>query len=260
MFRREHILFLILGGFLVTNAVVAEFIGIKIFSVEGTLGLQPANISLFGVKGLSFDMTAGVLLWPVVFVMTDVVNEYYGKRGVRILSWLTATLIAYSFLMVFLAMKTVPSGYFQGDVELDAGHKASRNSMFNFVFGAGLRIIIGSLTAFLLGQLLDAQVFDLMKRKMGPRLTWLRATVSTFFSQFIDSFVVLLIAFYHPTDFPLSKVLALGTVGYLYKFTVAILCIPVLYGIHAMIRAYLGRDKAEQMASLAGENKEVDTR
>src|SRR5215204_6923560 len=91
-------LFLILGGFFIANAMIAEFIGVKIFSLEDTLGVHRANINLFG-SPFSFHLTAGVLLWPVVFVMTDIINEYYGKRGVRFLSYLAVGLISYAFLM-----------------------------------------------------------------------------------------------------------------------------------------------------------------
>ncbi|MEL6133183.1 MAG: VUT family protein, partial [Bacteroidota bacterium] len=94
MFKKENILFIILGGFFVTNALIAEIIGTKLFSVEKIFGLEPANLTLFGQEGNSFNMTAGVLLWPVVFVMTDIINEYYGKKGVQILSYLTAALIS----------------------------------------------------------------------------------------------------------------------------------------------------------------------
>lgn len=74
-------LFLILGGFFIANALIAEVIGVKIFSLEETIGLEPVSFSMFNRDGLSFSLTAGVLLWPVVFVMTDIINEYYGVRG-----------------------------------------------------------------------------------------------------------------------------------------------------------------------------------
>ena len=89
-------LFVLLTGFFVCNAVIAEFIGIKIFALEETLGLAPFNWDLFGQTG-SLNFTAGVLLWPVVFVMTDVINEYFGRRGVRFISLLTVGLILYAF-------------------------------------------------------------------------------------------------------------------------------------------------------------------
>ena len=94
MFKNKAVtLFIILGGFFVANALVAEFIGVKIFSLERTLGIEPFQFSFFGEDNLGFNLTAGVLLWPVVFVMTDIINEYYGLKGIRFLSFLTVGLI-----------------------------------------------------------------------------------------------------------------------------------------------------------------------
>ena len=67
-------LLLLLSFFFITNALIAEFIGVKIFSLEAVLGLKPFNFALLGEQGLAFNLTAGVLLWPFVFVMTDLVN------------------------------------------------------------------------------------------------------------------------------------------------------------------------------------------
>ena len=85
-------LYLFLGGFFITNALIAEFIGAKIFSLEKTLGFSPFDWEILGVDGLGFNLTAGVVLWPVVFIMTDVINEYFGSRGVRLLSYMTCLL------------------------------------------------------------------------------------------------------------------------------------------------------------------------
>jgi uncharacterized PurR-regulated membrane protein YhhQ (DUF165 family) len=98
-------LFIVLSGFLIANTMVAEFIGVKIFSLEETLGFDPASIKLFG-DSYSFNLTCGVLLWPVVFVMTDIINEYYGRKGVRYISWLAVILISYGFIILFGAMQT----------------------------------------------------------------------------------------------------------------------------------------------------------
>ena len=82
---------------------MAEFIGAKIFSLEKTLGISPLNLSLMG-DTFNLDMTAGVLLWPFVFILTDVINEYYGPKGVRRLSYITVFMLIYSFIMVRIAM------------------------------------------------------------------------------------------------------------------------------------------------------------
>ncbi|WP_235298336.1 queuosine precursor transporter [Portibacter marinus] len=241
-------LFLILGGFFVANALVAEFIGIKIFSLERTLGFDPMNFTFFGVEGLGFSLTAGVLLWPVVFVMTDVINEYYGSKGVRFLSYLTVGLISYAFVMVFLAIWISPDDWWQN---LSGGDIADMDLAFSKVFGQGLWIIVGSLVAFLVGQIVDVLVFHRIKKWTGEKKVWLRATGSTLVSQFIDSFVVLLIAFYIGSDWDLVRVLAIGTVNYIYKFIMAIALTPAIYFAHYAIDSYLGGKTAHRLKKQA---------
>ncbi len=96
-------LFLVLSGLFITNALLAEVIGVKIFSLEDTLGIPRANINLFG-SAFSFHLTAGVVLWPVVFIMTDIINEYYGPRGVRFLSYLAIAMISFGFIVFKMAI------------------------------------------------------------------------------------------------------------------------------------------------------------
>lgn len=242
---KKNLLFIVLGGFFVTNAVVAEFIGTKIFSLEKTLGLPLAEWSVLGYE-LNFDLTAGVLLWPVVFVMTDIINEYYGKKGVRMLSYLTALLLIYSFLMIRLAMHLVPNDWWNNESQSAIG-LSKMSVAFDAVFGQGLMIILGSLVAFLVGQIVDATIFKWLKSKTMGRGIWLRATGSTLISQFIDSYIVLFIAFYFGADWSAERVLAIGTMNYLYKLGIALLMIPVLYGVHALIDMYLGKRLAKEM-------------
>lgn len=249
--QKVNKLFLILGGFFVANALVAEFIGIKIFSLEKTLGFDPLDITLFGVEGLGFSLTAGVLLWPVVFVMTDIINEYYGQKGVRFLSFLTVGLISYAFVMVFFAIWIAPDAWWTNlSGTLDSNpenHLVNMNLAFRKVFGQGLWIIAGSLVAFLVGQMVDVLVFHRIKQATGDGKVWLRATGSTLISQFIDSFVVLIIAFYIGGDWDLVRVLAIGSMNYIYKFAMAILLTPVIYGAHYVIDEYLGKKEAEKI-------------
>lgn len=256
---RKHRLFLVLGGFFVTNTLVAEFIGIKIFSLEETLGFAPLNMKLFGVDGLGFSLTAGVMLWPVVFVMTDIINEYYGKKGVRLLSNMAVVLILYAFFMFYIGIKLEPNQWwqFQSGLHQDPAQSiADMDLAFRRIFGQGLWIIIGSLVAFLVGQIVDVLVFHRIKKATGEKKVWLRATGSTLVSQFIDSFVVLVIAFYVGADWDLVRVLAIGTVNYLYKFSLAILLTPLIYLGHYAIDRYLGKDLAVQMKLKAhGEQK-----
>ena len=250
-------LFLILGGFFIANALIAEIIGVKIFSLEKTLGFEPFRIHLLG-NDISVNLTAGVLLWPVVFIMTDIINEYYGMKGVKFLSWLTAGLIAFAFIIFFGAMRLVPADFFitskQGSGVPDMA------KAYNSVLGQGSFIIIASLTAFILAQLIDVFIFHKIKKVTGEKRIWLRATGSTLISQFIDSFVVLFIAFYIGTrvnktgdDFvwPFSLFIAVGIVNYIYKFIVAILLTPVIYLVHSWIEKYLGSGQAAEMKQAA---------
>lgn len=242
--NKRTILFLVLGAFFIANAIIAEFIGVKIFSLEKTLGINDLNWNIFG-NTLSLNLTAGVLLWPVVFIMTDIINEYFGQNGVRLFSYIAATLVAYAFAAVFFAMKLTPADFWINK-ETSLG-TVNMQAAFNSIFGQGLWIIIGSLVAFLVGQLIDVYVFHFIKNRTGDRYLWLRSTGSTIVSQFIDSFVVLFIAFYIGAGWSLKLVIGIGIVNYIYKFTVAVVLTPLLYFIHKIIDSYLGKDLAKQM-------------
>jgi uncharacterized integral membrane protein (TIGR00697 family) len=250
---KRTILFLVLGSFFIANALIAEFIGVKIFSLEATFGFNPANINIFKYN-LSFNLTAGVILWPIVFIMTDIINEYFGHKAVKLYSYIAASLITYSFLAVYLAMNTVGSDFW--NIKKLENSSLDMNLAYNNIFGQGLWIIIGSLVAFLVGQVLDVKVFQAVRKITGEKKLWLRATISTLVSQLIDSFVVLFIAFYigkinTPDQWPLSQVIAISIVNYLYKFIIAWLMIPVLYFIHKLIDKYLGKELAETMTTEA---------
>jgi uncharacterized integral membrane protein (TIGR00697 family) len=244
--QKKNRLFIILSGIFLTNAIVAEMIGVKIFSGEGTLGLQPAHLNMFGFE-MDFNLTAGAVIWPVVFITSDLINEYFGKPGVKRISYLTAGLIAYAFVVIFITMKLPPAQWWQDANNKDlAGNYFNMDFAFNKIFGQGQRIIIGSLTAFLLGQLVDVSVFHKMRKLTGNKMLWLRATGSTLVSQFIDSFVVLFIAFYG--TFSHTQIVAIGFTNYIYKFCVAILLTPLIYFGHYLINRFLGKENAEKIA------------
>jgi queuosine precursor transporter len=238
-------LFIVLAAFLAANALVAEFVGVKIFALEPTLGLDPLNWELFGQRG-SLSFTSGVLMWPLVFLMTDLINEYFGRRGVRFISWLTVTLISYAFVAAYLAIGLVPAEFWI-TVNQERG-VPDMQAAFGNVFGQGMWTIAGSITAFLLGQLIDVAVFHRIRTLTGERWIWLRATGSTVVSQLIDSFVVLYIAFVlGPQQWPLGLFAAVGTVNYAYKLAMAIALIPFIYLTRRLIRAYLGEPTAQQL-------------
>lgn len=243
-------LFLILGGFFIANALIAEIMGVKLFSLEKSFGVSPLQLKIFGNE-FSFNLTAGVLLWPVVFVMTDIINEYYGRKGVRFLSFLTIGLIGYAFIMFFGAIRLHPAdfwatNYFPGVPD--------SNKAYAGIFGQSQAIILASLVAFLVGQLLDVMIFHRIKRATGEKQIWLRATGSTLISQLVDSFVVLFLAFYvaprvfgQASQWSFSLVMTVCFGNYIYKFLVAVILTPVIYLVHHRIENYLGKDLAAEM-------------
>jgi uncharacterized integral membrane protein (TIGR00697 family) len=247
--HRANRLFIVLAGFFLTNALIAEFVGVKIFSFEDTVGAPPFEWSLFGISG-TLNFTAGVLLWPFVFIMTDVINEYFGVRGVRLISWIAVVFIAYAFVAAYAAISLAPAGFWL-DVNKDLGVPDIQKS-YALVFGQGLWTIGGSIVAFLIGQLIDVAIFHRILRITGERFVWLRATASTAVSQLLDSFIVLYIAFVlGPQHWSIPQFLAVGTVNYVYKMCAAIALIPLLYVARMAIVAYLGRGEAERLRSEA---------
>ena len=242
-------LFLLLGGFFIANAIIAEVIGVKIFSLEPTLGFEKFNFTLFGQSGLSMDLSVGILPWPVVFIMTDIINEYYGVKGVRFLSFLTAGLICIAFVIFYIGIHTIPADWWVSSQS--ANGVPDMQAAYTQVLGQGMNIIVASLTAFLIGQLADATVFKRIKKITGENRIWMRATVSTLFSQFIDTIVVSYIYLYFSQGFPFARVTGIAIVGYSYKFIIAILATPLVYLVHAWIEKYLGKEKAAEMKKAA---------
>lgn len=249
-------LFIILSGIFLTNAIIAELIGVKIFSAEAFLGLPPAKINLLLDTPLSFNLSAGVIIWPVVFLTTDIINEYFGKKGVRRISFLTAGFIAYVFLVIYFVTKLTPADFWIDLNEQDPdGNSFNINYAFSMIFRQGLGIIIGSLVAFLIAQLLDVFIFQRIRGFTGNKMIWLRATGSTLISQLIDSFVVLGIAFYIFGNWNLQQVIAVGIVNYIYKFLVAVVLTPLIYLGHYLIDRYLGDELALEMMNEASQDK-----
>ena len=248
-------LFVIFSAFFVANALIAECIGGKIFSLEKLFGMSPLHFTLFGEKNLAISLTCGVMLWPLEFIMTDIVNEYYGPKAVRRISYIAVGLIGYAFLMFYLAIQLPPADFW-----IRSGISSGVPDMpsaFNAIFGQGMWIIIGSLVAFLVSQIIDVTVFHKIKRITGEKKVWLRATGSTVISQLFDSFIVLFIAFKLGKDWSWQLVSAICLVNYAYKFTMAIILTPLIYLVEHLIENYVGHDVAKKM-KLAAMGQESD--
>ncbi|MBW6490803.1 MAG: queuosine precursor transporter [Lentimicrobium sp.] len=237
---RKQQLYLILSAIFLTNAIVAEFAGVKIFSLEKLLGLRPAQLPFFGGQKLDFNLSVGVVIWPLVFIVSDLINEYFGREGVRKISFITAGMIAWGFVIVLAGTEVPPAGFW---LELNStdpsGNQFDIDYAYASIFRAGMGIIVGSLAAFLVSQLIDAYAFHYLKKLTGHKKLWLRATGSTVISQLIDSFIILFIAFYLLGNWSMQQVLQVGLVQYTYKVSLAILLTPLIYLAHWAIDRYL---------------------
>lgn len=207
---KKQIVFTLLGGIFITNAIVAELIGGKL------IGIGP------------FILSVGILPWPIVFVVTDLINEYFGKEGVKKLTMLTTALILYTFLILFFAMQ-IPANSIS----------SVSNEAFQQVFGQSMWIIIGSIIAFVCSQLIDATLFVFFKKKTGDKMIWLRSTGSTVISQLFDSFIVAGIAFWLTGKVSTADYINMASTGYLFKLLLAVCLTPLIYLGHFAIKKYL---------------------
>lgn len=237
--NKKQILFFVLGGFFITNALVAELVGGKIFAVDMPDFLPPL-LSLLGIEQSQFHVSVGLLPWPIVFLATDLVNEFFGRKGVRFYTFVTVGLILYMFLVITLGRFLEATDFSPVD-----------NQEFDAVFGMGQWIIIGSVTAFAISQLLDVLVFTSFRRRTGSRHLWLRATGSTIVSQLMDTFIIGGVAFYLPGFFTFEQYMKVSIVSYIFKVVVAVLLTPLCYLGHYFIELYLGKEEAQAMAEEA---------
>ena len=234
--NKRNNIFFILSGIFITNAIIAEILGTKIFEFDFIL---------------NFNMSVGVIIWPVVFITTDIINEYFGKKGIKKISYFTILLIIYVFIIIYMSTKLTPNNYWLNINSVDNhGNPFNIDYAYNIIFLQSTGIIIGSIIAFLIAQILDVIVFHKLKRMTKGKFIWLRATGSTLISQFVDSFVVLFIAFYllAPNDkvWSLSQVFSVGFDNYTFKFIIAILITPLIYLVHYLIDNYMGEALAKK--------------
>ena len=212
MFKsKKDTVYVVLAGIFITNAIVAELIGGKLIYVGSAV------------------MSIRILPWPIVFITTDLINEYFGEKGVKKLSLITASLIAYCFILLYIALK----------IPAVKGENLITDAQFNGVFGQSMWIIVGSITAFLVSQLIDVTLFHFVKNRTGNKMIWLRSTGSTVISQLFDSFIVLGIAFWMTGKMTTEVFILSAFTGYFVKLIIAILLTPLIYLGHYIIDKYI---------------------
>jgi uncharacterized integral membrane protein (TIGR00697 family) len=249
-------LFYILSGIFLANVILAELTGVKIFSLTHFLGIENWELPFSGGIKPVMNMSVGILIWPFVFILSDIVNEYFGRRGVQRISILAAIMVAYCSIIILISTKLPPADFWQELNGKDpSGQPLNINYAYTLIFSQGISIIVGSLTAFLLSQFVDVYTFHWIRRLTGHKKLWLRATGSTVVSQLIDSYVILLVAFFIiQKKWTLLQVIQVGTLQYLYKVSFAIILTPLVYLFHYIIDKYLGGKKAEEVIEHTNEN------
>lgn len=206
---RRHSLYLGLVATFLTALLIADVTAGKFFDFGG------------------LSISVGVIPFPITFVLTDVVNEYYGKRGARLMTFIGAAMLVFAFAIIVVA-RSLPV----------AARSPVPQPAFDAVFGLSFRFFAASFTAFLLGQLADIYVFHFAKRVTQSRHLWLRATGSTAISQVIDTVAVNFAALLG--TLAVSEIVAVTFWSYVYKMVVAVSLTPLLYVVHSIVTKRLG--------------------
>lgn len=223
---RPQTLYVWISGVFVTSLLVANMIGAKLFKID---------VDLLG--GFSIIHTAGMVPFPITFLLTDLVNEYYGRKATRRLAYIAFSMAALAFCFIALS-RALPT--FEG-YSNTASHSAFEN-----IFGQATIMYIASIMAFLCGTLLDIWIFGVFKRLTKGRFVWFRATGSTVISQIFDSFIVTALAFavipalLGNSAWTIKQVLETAATGYVLKFFIALAMTPIIYLGRWLIREWFG--------------------
>lgn len=204
-------LFVALAAVFVTCLVLGDVTGGKAF------------VTPFG------PVSVGMWLFPVTFLLTDVINDYYGREGARYVTFVAAAMaaLAWAALVGTSALPTDADSYFlHGEYEK--------------IFGGSAKLFVASIVAFLVGQFLDISVFQYWKRLTRARHLWLRATGSTLISQLIDTATINAIFWGGVADKTPAWIGAKIGREYAIKIVVAVALTPVVYMVHAAIERWLG--------------------
>jgi uncharacterized integral membrane protein (TIGR00697 family) len=257
--RRQTLLLTLLTAF-IGFFVASNLIGTKLFTFT-MFGVGPDDLGLG--NDAVFVATAGILAFPLTFILTDIINEYFGLKTVRLFTIL-AVAISLILQVVVQAAAEVPTIQFGPlPAPIDPADLTMRNAhahaAYQLAFAASLAIVIASMCAFLVGQLLDVMVFSWLRRATAGKALWLRAQGSTIVSQLIDTFVVIFMAFVILPGMlgiggePMSAATAwsISITNYTYKFAIAVALTPLLYVIHIAVDRWLGREEAARMVDQA---------
>ena len=206
-------IYMLLGALFITSLVVSNLIFQKFFY------WHPFNIELFGAN--LFEISVGILPYPITFLITDLISEIYGKKNANqvVITGIFASIFS---LLIILIADSVPA----------ISNSPVDDVLFTKVFGQSAIAVFASMTAYLFAQFIDIQIYHFWKRLTKGRHLWLRNNFSTWFSQFIDTFSILMLLCFFEV-LPWESFSGLLISGFLFKVLVAALDTPFLYiGVH----------------------------
>jgi len=202
-------IYLLLGGLFITSLVVSNLIFQKFFY------WYPVNVEIFGSK--LFEISVGILPYPITFLITDLISEIYGKKRANDIVIVGVFASLFSLLIIYVA-SIVPA----------TSWSPVNDSLFNTAFGNSTIAVFASMITYLFAQFVDIHIYHFWKRLTKGKHLWLRNNFSTWFSQFIDTFTILsLLCSFGIIDWANFKGLLIS--GFLFKVFVALLDTPLLY-------------------------------
>jgi len=214
-------IYLILAALFIASLVASNLIFQKFF-----------YWNFFGMY--KFEISVGILPYPITFLITDIISEVYGKKKAN--EVVTAGIFAsfFSLLIVFVS-NLVPA----------TSWSPINDSLFTKVFGATAIAVLASMMAYLLAQYIDIQIFHFWKRVTKGKHLWLRNNFSTFISQFVDTFtVLLLLCSFGKIEWSRFESLLIG--GFLFKVIIALCDTPFLYVTVYAFRKRFGLKMGEE--------------
>jgi uncharacterized integral membrane protein (TIGR00697 family) len=220
--RLAHRIYLVLAAIFICSLVVSNLIFQKFF-YWNPLGW------------FNFEISVGLLPYPVTFLVTDLVSEIYGRRKANDL--VLAGIFASVFSLGIIAVADVAPA-------IDAS--PIQDAVFNKVFGATTIAVTASMGAYLFAQFIDIQIYHFWKGITGGKMLWLRNNFSTVFSQFVDTMSVLLLLCYYEV-LSWEQFWPLLLAGFLFKMLVAFLDTPLLYGGVFIFRRLFGLKMGEEI-------------
>lgn len=220
-------IYLYLAALFITSLVVSNLIFQKFFY------WYPFDGTVFGSR--LFELSVGILPYPITFLITDLISEIYGKRAANRV--VTAGIFASFFSMGILLVSDIVPAMESSPID---------DATFTKVFSLSPLAVLASMIAYLLAQFVDIRIYHFWKKLTKGKMLWLRNNFSTFASQFLDTFsVILLLSIFGILPWDLFYGLVLS--GFIFKVLVAALDTPLLYLFVWMFRKKFGLAEGEEI-------------